>query len=198
VNWIKPFFMSVAFAMTFVFAAIGFTVWVRSVAAHAQKPEPSTPQVQSDFFVPYKDSYHLRLCPVVAGQKYCVSYEREGEARAQFDEIAQKPEPTVSLNTKTCATGAVMPNMHEIYLVKGGTRIATFDDKGNLTIIEPTFWKMVESHCVAVLTEKQDVQHDADNFQAVFPEQGWLIHDKPWVEHIPEHSLRLKCSEKEK
>jgi hypothetical protein len=41
----------------------------------------TTPSIESDFFAPYKNSYHLRLCPIIAGHSYCVNYEREGEYR---------------------------------------------------------------------------------------------------------------------
>jgi hypothetical protein len=45
-----------------------------------------SPRIESDFFAPYKDSYHLRLCPAIAASRYCVSYEREGDERATFAE----------------------------------------------------------------------------------------------------------------
>jgi hypothetical protein len=84
----------------FIGSILGFvlfgmiTTWL---AQHVVTPKSDipkivvTPRVDSEFFAPYKDSYHLHLCPVVAGNSYCVNYEREGEFRTSLtDEQARE------------------------------------------------------------------------------------------------------------
>lgn len=59
----------------------------------------------------------------------------------------------------------------------------------------------IESHCVAVEREGRDIQHPANDDEKenldymVPPINIRPVHPKPWTEHIPEQTLRLKCSE---
>jgi hypothetical protein len=61
--------------------------------------------------------------------------------------------------------------------------------------------KWIESHCVAVEREGRDIQHPADddekeNLDYMIPPINIRpVHSKPWTEHIPEHTLHLKCAE---
>jgi hypothetical protein len=57
--------------------------------------------------------------------------------------------------------------------------------------MSPQFWKQIESHCVAVLTEKHTVHHKRTISGGEIPDDRM-----EWDEEIREQTLRLKCSEK--
>jgi hypothetical protein len=57
--------------------------------------------------------------------------------------------------------------------------------------MSPQFWKQIESHCVAVLTEKHTVHHKRTISGGEIPDDRM-----EWDDEIPEQTLRLKCSEK--
>jgi len=104
---------------------------------------------------------------------------------------AQKPEPSISFSSTSNSTGAFKPNAHEIYLQMDGKLIAIFSDKGRLAVVEPAFWKMVESHCVAVLTEADAEKYSVIENNDQVPEVGNEGH---YVKHTREQALKLRCT----
>jgi len=69
-----------------------------------------------------------------------------------------------------------------------GKLIAIFSDKGRLAVVEPAFWKMVESNCVAVLTEKHTVHHKLRAEPPSFDDRS------EWDDVVPERTLKLRCT----
>ena len=54
----------------------------------------------------------------------------------------------------------------------------------------PEFWRMVENHCVAVLTEKHDEKIPTATFGGPMPEMDNQGNE---IIHVPEQTLKLRC-----
>jgi hypothetical protein len=113
---------------------------------------------------------------------------------------AQNPDP-FQTSVGNLAKIEVVPTHPEIWI--GGHRIAVVSpDMQTIDFDEKVFGAWVDSHCVAVEREAHEIQHPADDDEKenldymVPPINIRPVHRHPWVEHIPEQTLRLKCSGK--
>jgi hypothetical protein len=190
-NWIKRNWRQCVIRLSSwaMASLLGFSFGHLLLTAHAQKPEC--------------DATAFDGMAQMTGPNSSIQYKCSPEGKWVVDEEAtakanahdQKPEPVTSPTISfsgagTAETGAYQASAHAIYLVKGGTKIAEFDAKGNLSITDSAFWQMIESHCVAVLTEKHTVHHKRTISGGEIPDDRM-----EWDEEIPEQTLRLKCSE---
>jgi hypothetical protein len=141
--------------------------------AYAQKPRP-TPEENCRWVAqhckgnvcPYSD-YYSAIC---------------------ISDAAQKPveQPAIKVTNGT-SLGAFRSESKEYTFTAGGTRIGVMDAHGNFTLTNQAFWKMVEQHCVAVITEKQTVHHK------IGPSGPSYDDRMEWDEDVPEVTRKLRC-----
>lgn len=61
---------------------------------------------------------------------------------------------------------------------------------GPTFVAPPAFWRMVESHCVAVLAEAHIEKHPTILFDDRMPE---MDNQGNYIVHVPEQTLKLRC-----
>jgi len=92
---------------------------------------------------------------------------------------AQKPEPGMRRDDPNLFKWSNSANFHEPLFIlreKSGWEIG------------PGLWQQIESHCVAVLTEKRTVHHKLEPTPPSFDDRA------EWDDVIPEQTLKLRCT----
>jgi hypothetical protein len=79
-----------------------------------------------------------------------------------------------------------------LFVLYQAERRAELELKGappNKLIIAPEFWREIETHCVAVLTEAHVEERPVATYGDIPPE----VRDGKAIIHVPEQTLKLRC-----